>query len=164
MVYHYYSVRFYTLSIYLCIRILKNQNYRNKGILRKRDVFRKPTRPSLSLRKGVLKSSRPSLPLKKAPPLTPALFNGLYTPFGSPVCGGQKPQERGRKPPSGAQNRYALRLADHQRSSPCYAGWDRLAVAGGDLMLLQSPRHGCAGWDRLGIAVYSLQLIVIVYG
>ena len=37
----------------------------------------------------------------------------------------------------GAQNRYALRLADHQRSSPCYAGW-----------------------DRLGIAVYSLQLIV----
>ena len=69
----------------------------------------------LSHHKGiVLKSSRPSLPLKKAPPLTPALFNGLYTPFGSPVCGGQKPQERGRKPPSGAQNRYALRLAGHQ--------------------------------------------------
>ena len=37
----------------------------------------------------------------------------------------------------GARNRYALRLADHQRSSPC-----------------------CAGWDRMGIAVYSLQLIV----
>ena len=67
----------------------------------------------LSHHKGiVLKSSRPSLPLKKAPPLTPALFNGLYTPIGSPVCGGQKPQERGRKPPSGARNRYALRLAD----------------------------------------------------
>ena len=67
----------------------------------------------LSHHKGiVLKSSRPSLPLKKAPPLTPALFNGLYTPFGSPVCGGHKPQERGRKPPSGAQNRFALWLAD----------------------------------------------------
>ena len=26
----------------------------------------------------------------------------------------------------GAQNRYALRLADHQRSSPYCAGWDRL--------------------------------------
>ena len=25
----------------------------------------------------------------------------------------------------GARNRYALRLADHQRSSPYYAGWDR---------------------------------------
>ena len=49
----------------------------------------------------------------------------------------------------GARNRFALRLADHQRSSPCYAGWDRLAVAGGDLMLHQSLRHGCAGWDRL---------------
>ena len=81
----------------------------------------------LSHHKGiVLKSSRPSLPLKKAPPLTPALFNGLYTPFGSPVCGGQKPQERGRKPPSGAQNRYALRLAGHQSPSPSCAGWDRL--------------------------------------
>ena len=46
----------------------------------------------LSHHKGiVLKSSRPSLPLKKAPPLTPALFNGLYTPFGSPSSGGQKP-------------------------------------------------------------------------
>ena len=26
--------------------------------------------------------------------LTKPLFNGLYTPFGSPVCGGQKPQGR----------------------------------------------------------------------
>ena len=29
----------------------------------------------------------------------------------------------------GAQNRFALRLADHQRSSPCCAGWDRLGKA-----------------------------------
>ena len=63
-------------------------------------VFRKPTRPSL--------------PLRKAPPLTPAL----------------SPQERGRKPPSGARNRFALRLADHQRSAPCCAGWDRLDASG----------------------------------
>ena len=30
----------------------------------------------------------------------------------------------------GARNRYALRLADHQRSSPDCTGWDRQAVAG----------------------------------
>ena len=30
----------------------------------------------------------------------------------------------------GARNRYALRLADHQRSSPYFAGWDRLAKDG----------------------------------
>ena len=35
----------------------------------------------------VLKSSRPSLPLKKAPPLISVFFNGHYTPFGSPVWG-----------------------------------------------------------------------------
>ena len=99
----------------------------------------------LSHHKGiVLKSSRPSLPLKKAPPLTPALFNGLYTPFGSPVCGGQKPQERGRKPPSGAQNRYALRLAGHQRSPPNCAGWDRM------------------GNSSLQLIVYSFLIFVII--
>ena len=58
----------------------------------------------------LLKSTRPSLPLKKAPPLI-SVFS---------------PQGRRGKPPSGAQNRYAIRLSDHQRSSPYYAGWDRL--------------------------------------
>ena len=57
-----------------------------------------------NMRKGnkfFLKSPRPSLPLKRAPPLTPTL----------------SPQERGRKPLLlVARNRYALRLADHQRS------------------------------------------------
>ena len=77
------------------------------------------------MRKGnkfFLKSPRPSLPLKRAPPLTPTL-----SPSG----------EREETALLGARNRYALRLADHQRSSPYFAGW-----------------------DRLGIAVYSLQLIV----
>ena len=93
--------------------------------------------------------------------LTKPLFNGLYTPFGSPVSGGQKPQgredvtalqccicptcpspaggslthsqalalsKRARDVTAllGARNRYALRLADHQRSSPYFAGWDRM--------------------------------------
>ena len=58
-------------------------------------VFRKPTFNSLFDPFGSpCRGQKPSLPLRKAPPLTPALFNGLYTPFGSPVCGGQKPQGR----------------------------------------------------------------------
>ena len=75
----------------------------------KEGIFRIPPSP-FSQREGFLKSSRPSLPLKKAPPLI-SVFS---------------PQGRRGKPPSGAQNRYALRLADHQRSTPCCAGWDRL--------------------------------------
>ena len=76
----------------------------------------------LSHHKGiVLKSSRPSLPLKKAPPLI-SVFS---------------PQGRRGKPPSGARNRFALRLAGHQNPR-------------------QVMRDGTAG----GIAVYSLQLIV----
>ena len=62
----------------------------------KEGFFRKPTRPSL--------------PLRKAPPLI-SVFS---------------PQGRRGKPPSGAQNRYAIRLSDHQRSTPYCAGWDRL--------------------------------------
>ena len=57
-----------------------------------------------------LKSSRPSLPLKKAPPLI-SVFS---------------PQGRRGKPPSGARNRYAIRLAGHQSPAPSFAGWDRL--------------------------------------
>ena len=71
-----------------------------------------------NMRKGnkfFLKSPRPSLPLKRAPPLISVFFNGLYTPFGSPVSGGQKPQGRRGKPLLlVARNRYALRLAGHQ--------------------------------------------------
>ena len=50
-----------------------------------KEVIFSKTYPSFfTIKEGfALKSSRPSLPLKKAPPLTPAL----------------SPQERGRKPP-----------------------------------------------------------------
>ena len=78
------------------------------------------------------------------------LSNGLYTPFGSPVSGGQKPQGTGdvTAPPRRSEP-LRSKVGGPKRSSPYFAGWDRLAVAGGDLMLHQSPRHGCAGWDRL---------------
>ena len=100
-----------------------------------------------NMRKGnkfFLKSPRPSLPLKRAPPLTPTL-----SPSG----------KREETALLGAQNRYALRLADHQRS--------RQIVRDGTARLLRGrpnaaskPSPCFAGWDRMGIAVYSLQLIV----
>ena len=74
------------------------------------------------------KSPRPSLPLKRAPPLTPTL-----SPSG----------EREETALLGARNRYALRLADHQRSSPYCAGWDRLTIA----CFLSTL--DCAGWEQL---------------
>ena len=64
-------------------------------------IFRKPTRPPL--------------PLREAPPLTPTL-----SPSG----------EREETALLGARNRYALRLADHQRSTPDCAGWNRLSIEG----------------------------------
>ena len=48
--------------------------------------------------------------------LTKPLFNNLYAPFGSPSSGGQKPSgTRGCNHPSGARNRFALRLADQSK-------------------------------------------------
>ena len=93
-----------------------------------------------------LKSSRPSLPLKKAPPLISVFFNGLYTPFGSPVCGGQKPEGRRGKPPSGARNRYAIRLADH---------------SGLRHVVRDGTAWGIAGYSLL-LIVYSLQIFVVI--
>ena len=81
-----------------------------------RCFFRKTTSTSLNL-KFFLKSTRPSLPLKKAPPLISVFFNSLYDPFGSP-CRGQKPQGRRGNRPTRCSNRCAIRLADHQRSTP----------------------------------------------
>ena len=76
-----------------------------------KEALSKPTSPPLNL-KFFLKSTRPSLPLKKAPPLI-SVFS---------------PQGRRGKPPSGARNRFTLWLSDHQRSAPCCAGWDRLGI------------------------------------
>ena len=71
-------------------------------------IFSKTYPSFLTVKEGFFrKPTRPSLPLRKAPPLTPAL----------------SPQERGRKPPSGARNRYAIRLADHQRSRQVVRDW-----------------------------------------
>ena len=55
------------------------------------------TYPSfLTVKEGVFSKIIPSFfSIKEGSTfLTKPLFNGLYTPFGSPVCGGQKPQEQ----------------------------------------------------------------------
>ena len=62
------------------------------------------------------RGQKPSLPLKKAPPLISVFFNGLYTPFGSPVWG-QKPQGRRGKPPYSVLE--PLRFIVGGASKPC---------------------------------------------
>ena len=55
------------------------------------------TYPSfLTVKEGVFSKIIPSFfTIKEGSTfLSKPLFNGLYTPFGSSVCGGQKPQER----------------------------------------------------------------------
>ena len=62
----------------------------------------------------------------------------------------------------GARNRYALRLADHQRSSPCCAGWDRL-----DTMLFMPNLKTYFIWIRgkqrqvKHVIIFSLTLLQI---
>ena len=134
---------------------LERMRYRNATFLlnlNKRRIFRKPTfnglytpfgspvsgqKPSLPLKKGVLKSSRPSFlikraalgnlkasfhcthwhrffPLKKAPPFSPSLSSIVFTTPSVPLIGDRNPQ--GREDVTALQcwifYRYALRLAD----------------------------------------------------
>ena len=95
-----------------------------------------------NMRKGnkfFLKSPRPSLPLKRAPPLTPTL-----SPSG----------KREETAPPRRSEPLRSKVGGASKPSPYFAGWDRLITT----CFWSAP--SCAGWDRLGIAVYSLQLIV----
>ena len=100
-----------------------------------------------NMRKGnkyFRKPTRPSLPLRKAPPLI-----SVFSPQG----------RRGKPLLLVARNRYALRLADHQ--SPRHILRDGTArLLRGRPNAASKPSPCFAGWDRMGIAVYSLQLIV----
>ena len=78
--------------------------------------FRIPPSP-FSQKEGFLKSSRPSLPLKKA-------FSKTYPSFltvkegSTSHLGLLSSGEKKETALLGARNRYAIRLSDHQRSSP----------------------------------------------
>ena len=68
------------------------------------------------------------LPLAKGSStfLTKPLFNGLYTPFGSPVPGGQKPQEREDVTALRCSEPLRYKVGGPKRSTPGCAEWDRL--------------------------------------
>ena len=76
------------------------------------------------IRTYFLKSTRPSLPLKKAPPLTPTL----------------SPQERGRKPPYSVLEPLRYKVGGPSEVSPGYAGWDRQGWNGDRRSLKPSGR------------------------
>ena len=117
------SVPCYRCNRYHRIVSLDNMLSHHKGIVLK------SSRPSLLIKRAALGNLKASFhcthwhrffPLKKAPPLI-LVFS---------------PQGRRGKPPSGAQNRYALRLADHQRSSPWLCGME---LPGGTLHNIINP-------------------------
>ena len=62
-------------------------------------------------------------------------FSIVFTTPSVPLVGDRNLRRKDITALLGARNRYALRLADHQRSSPYCAGWDRLAVMGISLQL-----------------------------
>ena len=59
----------------------------------KKEIFRIPPSP-FSQREVFLKSSRPSLPLKKAPPFSPSLSSIVFTTPSVPLIGDRNPQGR----------------------------------------------------------------------
>ena len=64
--------------------------------------------------------------------LTKPLFNGLYTPFGSPVPGGQKPQGREDVTALRCSEPLRYKVGGASKPSPYFAGWDRLGNGGGE--------------------------------
>ena len=122
----------------------------------KKEIFRKPTRPSFPLKKEIfrippspfsqrevfLKSSRPSLPLKKAPPLI-----SVFSPQGRrgkpPLVLTFLPLRLSCKESSTSNQAFLLRRKDVTalRCSEPLRSMD-----GGP----KRSAPGCAGWDRRG--------------
>ena len=73
----------------------------------------------------------PPSPFPKGAPLSPqALFNGLYTPFGSPVSGGRNLRSGDVTAPSRCSEPLRSKDGGPKRSSPDCAGWDRRDAIG----------------------------------
>ena len=120
----------------------------------KKEFFRKSSRPSLPLKKEFFrKSSRPSLPLKKAPPLI-SVFS---------------PQGRRGKPPS-VLTFLPLRLSCKESSTSNQA----FLLRRKDVTALRcseplrskvggasKPSPNCAGWDRRGKCEYIISTAFI---
>ena len=117
----------------------------------------------LSHHKGiVLKSSRPSLPLKKAPPFSPSLSSIVFTPPSvPPVLGDRNPQGREDvtalqcyicptcPSPAGGSLTHSQALALSKRArdvtAPSRCSEPLRSKDGG----ASKPLPNCAGWDRL---------------
>jgi len=78
------------------------------------------------------------------------LFNGLYTPFGSPVSGGQKPQGTGDVTALRCSEPLRSKVGGPSKVSPNCAGWDRLGV-------LQKELKELGLWKFAGGIMYIMQ-------
>ena len=79
-------------------------------------IFRKPTRPPL--------------PLREAPPLSPSPFPMVFTPPSVPPLAGEPKGAGDVTAPPRRSEPLRSKVGGPKRSSPYFAGWDRLAVAG----------------------------------
>ena len=69
------------------------------------------------------KPTRPSLPLRKAPPFTPSLSSIVFTPPSvPPVLGDRNPQGREDVTALRCSEPLRYKVGGPKRSSPCYAG------------------------------------------
>ena len=72
------------------------------------------------------KPTRPSLPLRKAPPFSPSLSSIVFTPPSvPPVLGDRNPQGREDVTALRCSEPLRYKVGGPKRSSPCFAGWDR---------------------------------------
>ena len=128
-----------------------------------RKGFRKPTSPPLPLRKAFFESL--SLPFQRE---LHHVFSKTYPSFLTVKEGSTSspkpppPQKEGDvTAPPRSSNRYAIRLADHQRSAPGFcAGWDRMdmellmgCLRLHDICHQRSAPGFCAGWDRMDMGL-----------
>ena len=105
------------------------------------------------------KPTRPSLPLRKAPPFSPSLSSIVFTTPSVPLLGDRNPQ--GRKDVTALRCSEPLRykVGGASKPSPDCAGWDRRGVSGDTSSVSCSSTSGSSASTALDLVQRELKYL-----
>ena len=105
------------------------------------------------------KPTRPSLPLRKAPPLSPSLSSIVFTTPSVPLLGDRSPQGREDVTALRCSEPLRYKVGGASKPSPDCAGWDRRGVSGDTSSVSCSSTSGSSASTALDLVQRELKYL-----
>ena len=105
------------------------------------------------------KPTRPSLPLRKAPPLSPSLSSIVFTTPSVPLLGDRSPQGREDVTALRCSEPLRYKVGGASKPSPDCAGWDRRGVSGDTSSVSCSSASGSSASTALDLVQRELKYL-----